>query len=804
MRILLDSQPFPIHKKSLPGENRGVWPCSWVGCPTEGLPPIVSGYRLPFEVKSAETVRVHVAADERYELFLDGVRIGRGSERGDVNNWFFETYDLDLAPGSHWLAARVSALADRAPLAQFSVRPGFLLCPQDPAWQEKIGTGKARWVAKALGGYQLDSRLVAWGTGDKLSIFADKFDWGFQTGEGEGWQTAAKYGEAVMPEANDQAPTQFLSPATLRPQLEQPWEKGVIRHVANALDNKTAPIPIHKVDDLPNEHGAWFGLIREDKAITIPPHSRKRVLVDLEDYLCAYPEVVTTGGRGSFVRIHWEEALYTSSNPTEKGNRDEIEGKYFTTSWSLQDGVGDCFYPDGAQGRKFETLWWECGRYVEILLETHDDPLIINSLRFIESRYPMEMESHFETNDPRFREATPIMLRALQMCSHETYMDCPFYEQLQYVGDTRLQVLTTYTITQDDRLPKKALRLFDASRLHTGLTQSRYPSRIRQIIPPFSLWYVAMVHDFAMWRDDLTLVKRLMPGVRGVLEAYRSYQNADGLIEAVEGWNYADWVPKWDSGVPPDGQGGVSAVLNYQTAFAFQCAADLERFIGEPDLAHRHQRVCDTISQAADKHFWDEKRGLLADDLSHQHWSEHTQALALLVGHLPSHHRDKIATNLVTDPNIERTTIYFSHYLFEALRLLNRTDKIMERLQLWFDLKAKGFKTTLESPEPTRSDCHAWGAHPIYHTFASILGIRPTSPGFKTVEIRPQFGPLEWARGEMPHPKGKIVVELHQESAGLVGSITLPDGVTGELVHGGKRIRLRGGSQTVQQASQMD
>ena len=128
----------------------------------------------------------------------------------------------------------------------------------------------------------------------------------------------------------------------------------------------------------------------------------------------------------------------------------------------------------------------------------------------------------------------------------------------------------------------------------------------------------------------------------------------------------------------------------------------------------------------------------------------------------------------------------------------------MERLQLWFDLKAKGFKTTLESPEPTRSDCHAWGAHPIYHTFASILGIRPTSPGFKTVEIRPQFGPLEWARGEMPHPKGKIVVELHQESAGLVGSITLPDGVTGELVHGGKRIRLRGGSQTVQQASQMD
>jgi hypothetical protein len=119
-----------------------------------------------------------------------------------------------------------------------------------------------------------------------------------------------------------------------------------------------------------------------------------------------------------------------------------------------------------------------------------------------ETRYPTEMESRFESHDQRLSDVTPIMLRVLQMCSHETYMDCPFYEQLQYIGDTRLQVLTSYTLMQDDRLARKALLIFDESRLPEGLTYSRYPSRVLQITRPFSIWWAAMVHDYAMWRDD--------------------------------------------------------------------------------------------------------------------------------------------------------------------------------------------------------------------------------------------------------------------------------------------------------------
>jgi hypothetical protein len=781
----------------LPWEHRGHWPCQWIHCELAGQPPHVSAYRLRFSADGQSTVRVHVTADERYELFLDGIRIGRGSERGDAGSWYFETYDLELAEGAHVLVARVSALGEQAAFAQMTVRSGFLCCPQEPAWQTKIGTGKAQWEAKKLGGYRFDSPLVAWGTGAKLSIFGDQFDWGFESGNGDGWSPAEVLGPGVIQAANDQGPSQFLTPATLLPQLEGPWTKGVVRHVSAPSNSGTAGVAIVSTDDLPEEHPGWKHLIAADSPVTLAPHSRRRIIVDLEDYVCAYPRITISGGQGGCVRIHWEEALYSTPATGEKGNRDEIEGKFFTTAWSIKEGVGDCFFPDGQPRRQFETLWWECGRYVEIFVETADEPLTIESLQFFETRYPLEPQSQFETNDARFAEVTPIMVRVLQMCSHETYMDCPFYEQLQYIGDTRLQALVTYVLTRDDRLPRKALQMFDASRMHSGLTQSRYPSRVRQIIPPFSLCWVAMVHDYAMWKDDLDFVRGLIPGIRTVLDAYRASIGPDCLLGAVEGWNFLDWVPSWNGGIPPDGGDGISAGLNYQASLAFVLAGDLETAIGEPEMALRHRKTAQQLSQAANQRFWDESRGLFADDVSHTHWSEHTQCLAILVGGLSHRQRELISHNLIADPHLERATIYFSHYLFEAMHALNRPDRILERLEMWFGLKAMGFKTTLEHPEPSRSDCHAWGAHPLFHYFASFLGIRPTSPGFKRLEIKPQLGPLEWIRGSLPHPQGLVTFELHQEQAGVVGSVTLPEGVTGIFEHAGRTVKLIGGQQNI-------
>jgi hypothetical protein len=114
-------------------------------------------------------------------------------------------------------------------------------------------------------------------------------------------------------------------------------------------------------------------------------------------------------------------------------------------------------------------------------------------------------------------------------------------------------------------------------------------------------------------------------------------------------------------------------------------------------------------------------------------------------------------------------------------------------LDLWRNLKAKGFVTTIERPDPSRSDCHAWGAHPIYHLYASLLGIRPTETGFRHVTIRPQLGGLPRLAGRIPHPNGWIEVKLVNHEGALRGTVELPPGITGEFILGAIRQPLISG-----------
>lgn len=805
MHIFLDRDPFaPSVLYSEVWDAfwmRGQWPAHWIG--GEAAPdnsPRVWAFRNRFTLENAQTVRVSVAADERYILYLDGEIVGRGSERGDADNWFYDTFDFDLQSGEHIFVAQVWALGEKAPKAQFSTQPGFMLIAHDQNLREALTTGSAPWQVQTLHGLKF---IPAVGTFAFLAASVNlQFDgklhnWGFENGASadDDWKPARELAVAQSAFASFErrAHTHLLKPATLPPQLSELRHVGIARHVSNLENFETAAIPIRQNDNIAPQIEVWNALLRGENRVQIAANTRLRVLVDLENYYCAYPEIVCSGGRDATIRVAWEESLYHTAKRTDKGNRSEIEGKFF-------NGLRDEFQLDGGQNRLFTTLWWQCGRYIEITIETLENPLTLEIFALRETRYPLFMESSFSCDDNRVLDIVQPMFRALQMCSHETFMDCPYYEQLMYAGDTRLEILTTYATTRDARLPRKFLQLFDASRLPSGLTQSRYPSRWRQVIPPFSLWYVNSLHDFLMYRGDLGFVREMAPGARGVLDAWRGYLNDEGLIQAPHGWNFVDWVPQWRSnaGMPPDGEWGVSCVINWQFVLALNAQAEIEDALGEPLLAQRNRETARHVTAQLVAHFYDEKRELFADDLAHEHFSEHAQCLAILSGLLNAQTLQKIGARLLSDENLSRTTIYFSHYLFEAFRVLERADALFQKLEMWFELKSRGFVTTFESPEPSRSDCHAWGAHPLFHFYSTLLGIRPTTAGFATLEIRPQFAHLNQLRGEMAHPNGFVKADFSRDGERLSGTISLPPGARGTLHWNAQVQTLREGEQNVQ------
>ncbi len=758
-RVIIDRDPFAGRDPNW--SRRAHWPAHWISVDAET--PFVAAYRLAFDLESETTLKLHVSADERYELYLDGKLVGRGPDRGDVDHWPFETYEGALPAGKHLLAAKVWSIGYEAPYAQFTHAHGFILAAEGAP----LNTGEADWKAAILPGHRFLPKGVAWGCGLKLESDGRAYAWGWENGTDSLTWTEPKKGDQGYAHAgaNDMQPGHRLIPAILPEQWEVPFKGGMIRHVAEHKGGLTHDVPVLAKDSVPGEVEQWQALVG-GKELTLPAHTKRRIILDLDEYVCAYPELRLQGGKGSQIRVHWQEALFDDNH---KGNRDEIEGKYFRSIWSKDDGVGDLFIAGGGDERH-STLWWEAGRYVEILVETEDEPLTIKALEFVETRYPYEDQAEFASSDPRLAKVKRLGYRTLQMCAHETTMDCPFYEQLQYVGDTRLQCLVAYVTGDDDRLARQALLAFDRSREPDGLTRSRYPSRILQTIPTFSLWWVAMVHDFALWRGDLAFVKGLMPGVRAVLDAYRRNVDDDGLYHALEGWNFTDWVPGWNDGAPAGAHWGVSGILNFHLAYVAKLAAELEEWMHEPELAARQRKLHDRVLAAAEKAFWHGNKGLYADDPSAEKWSEHAQCLALLAG--ARHGKSAVAKTLETE-GLAQTTVYFDHYLFEAMGRIGRTDVILKRLALWYGLLDSGLRTVVEMPEPTRSDCHAWGAHPIFHLYATLLGVRPASPGMATVTIKPDLGGLEWAEGTFRTPHGPLHIRVDGEGVRKV----LPNGV---------------------------
>ncbi len=108
-------------------------------------PPVVILYRRQWSQAVQQTIRLHVTADERYELWLDGIRLGEGPERCTPDRWAYETYEIEVPAGRHELVARVWSLGPLAPWAQTSVQHGFLCAPQPVEWAAVLGSGVASW-----------------------------------------------------------------------------------------------------------------------------------------------------------------------------------------------------------------------------------------------------------------------------------------------------------------------------------------------------------------------------------------------------------------------------------------------------------------------------------------------------------------------------------------------------------------------------------------------------------------------------------------------------------------------------------
>jgi alpha-L-rhamnosidase len=751
------------------------WTARWISAP--GAPAFDYGvyhFRRTFDLaEKPRTFLVHVTADNRYELFANGQRVSWGPARGDLYHWRYETVDLapHLEAGRNVLAAVVWNFGAYAPQAQVTYQTGFLLQVAGDA-EKALSTDK-NWKALRNEAYapvpivpaEIHFQYYVAGPGDRVD--SARYPWGWEQPDFDDskWEAAQPGPVGSVRDAVDAPSRWMLVPREIPAMEETPIRFARVRRAAGVTVPPAFP--------------------REKEPVVVPARSKATLLLDQDHLTTAYPELTVTGGRGATASLRYAEALLQPGTKV-KGNRDDIDGKELR-------GARDVFVADGGARRRFRPLWWRTYRYVQLDVETAEEPLTIDDLSAVATSYPFTARARLDAGEPELDRILEVGWRTARLCAHESYMDCPYYEQLQYAGDTRIQALVSLYMTGDGRLVRNAIAHLDDSRTSEGLTQSRAPTRLQQYIPPFSLWWIGMVHDYWRYQDDPAFVRARLPGVRSVLGFFADRQGADGSLGPLPWWNFVDWVRAWPRGVPP-ALDGSSAPLDLQLLLAYGYAADLEQGLGSAARAREYRGEAARLRTSIRQRYWDAGRGLIADTPARTQFSQHANVLAVLADVVQGAEARAVIDRVLSDTSLAPASIYFRHYLHTALNRTGQGDRYLEMLGPWRRMLAEGLTTWAETNEPdVRSDCHAWGASPNFELFRTVLGIDSAAPGFRRVVVRPFLGGLTRAKGAIPHPRGEIAVSLARAGGRLEAEIGLPQGVDGELVWGEARRPLPSG-----------
>ncbi len=479
--------------------------------------------------------------------------------------------------------------------------------------------------------------------------------------------------------------------------------------------------------------------------------------------------------------------------------------------------------------QSFETLEPRAFRYMRFDFYDNPEPLEI-SVAVIKSGYPIAWKGDFQCSDALLGRIWEVGRYTTELCMDDAFMDCPWRERGQYLGDLAVEMRIAAYAFGDTKLARRGLAQFPLGANERGWFPGVYPAEPPwdPVLPTFCFLWLVALWDYFLLSGDKTLLETVWPAV-DKLTRTMGERDADGLLMGLPTRGFVDHAPAQD-----DGQ---ATSVNAFAVWGLQAAGRIARTIGIPGRGSELEILASDSGDALNDMMWDNGRGLYLDGYPDGQpnlaVSEHANILCALVGvadqkqtaqilrgvladsdqsditedkrpSFPSPNLgEDVGTNSLSPPpnlgegpgvgailpeTIRMASPYFAYYY---LRLLFKNNRHMQALAFirrrWGAMIEAGATTFWEMWEPNFSLCHAWSAGPTFDLMAEIAGIRPTQPGFEEFTVHPQPCHLTWIRCTVPTPKGDILFGYHRQfkinpenpngpqiPLGLVVNLTVP------------------------------
>lgn len=363
---------------------------------------------------------------------------------------------------------------------------------------------------------------------------------------------------------------------------------------------------------------------------------------------------------------------------------------------------------------------------------------------------PLAKRGDFCCSDERLNRIWEVAQHTFHLCSREFFLDGIKRDRWVWSGDAYQSYLINRYCFHDQEIMRRTILALRG--------RDPVPSHINTILD-YSFYWIMSLEEYHLMIDDAEFVRRVWPLAISLMDYCLERRDENGFaINKGNGWIFIDWAEM-------DKEYAICAEQQLLLR-ALEAMAHLAEIVG--DDGERYQAEADALRRNIDIFFWDEEKGAYIDSYASgkRNVTRHANIFALLFGCVEDK-RERILKNVLLNDAVPAIrTPYFKFYELDALCEAGEMEEVLRRIREYWGSMVDGGATSIWEEyilgEPMerqlgmygdrfgKSLCHAWGASPIYLLGRWLIGVKPTSPGYQTFEVRPQIVDLDWFEGIAP------------------------------------------------------
>jgi hypothetical protein len=402
-------------------------------------------------------------------------------------------------------------------------------------------------------------------------------------------------------------------------------------------------------------------------------------------------------------------------------------------------------------------------RYVHV---TFDAGLSLEKVSMLYEFADVKERGSFVCDDAEINRIYDVSKYTFGLNTREFFIDGIKRDRWVWSGDAYQSYLMNYYLYFDKETVKRTIFALRGKDPVTG--------HINTIMDYTFYWFLS-IYDYYQFSGDKEFLNLCYPRMKSLMDYCLGRRNANGFMQGLPGdWIFIDWV----KGLSKQGEVSFEQLLFARSLETMEICA---RLSDDEAAAKKYGQLSTELRKKLLSLYWDEQKQALVhsrvNGKNTEQVTRYANMFAIFFDYFNQQQKDAVKKSVLMNDSIPKiTTPYMNFYELEALCAMGEQSYVTQKIKnYWGGMLKLGATSFWEEFDPSKNGnehyamygrefgkslCHAWGASPIYLFGKYYLGVKPTSPGFKTYRIDPSLGGLKWIKGTVPTPHGNISINM--------------------------------------------